>query len=63
VLFKGIKEESPPFRATTIHIQNEKAELTSDLSFGSSAVFSPKKTRRFPSPPHERVGFIGIKFD
>jgi hypothetical protein len=28
-------------------------------SFGSSAIFFPTKTRRFPSPPHERVGFIG----
>jgi hypothetical protein len=51
------KKESPPFRATTIHIQNEKAELTSDLSLGSSAIFS--KIRRFPSPPHGRFGFIG----
>jgi hypothetical protein len=33
VLFKGIKKWSPPFRATTIHIQNEKAELASGLSF------------------------------
>jgi len=42
--------------------QNKKAELTSGLSFGSSAIFSPKKTRRFPSPPRERVGVIGIGF-
>jgi hypothetical protein len=31
VLFKRIKKCSPPFRATTIHIQNEKAKLTSIL--------------------------------
>jgi hypothetical protein len=56
VLFKGIKKWSPPFRATTIHIQNGKAELTSDLSLGSSAIFS--EIHRFPSPPHGRFGFI-----
>jgi hypothetical protein len=37
--FKRIKKWSPPFRATTIHNQNEKAEFTSDLSFGSPAIF------------------------
>jgi len=31
VLFRRIKKWSPPFGATTIHIQNEKAKPTSDL--------------------------------
>jgi len=59
VLFKGIKKGSPPFRATTIHIQNEKAELAADLSFGSSPIFL-LKTRRFPSSPHEGFSFLRI---
>jgi hypothetical protein len=40
--------------------KNKKAELTVGLSFGSSAIFV-LKIRCFPSPPHERFGFIGIK--
>jgi hypothetical protein len=41
----------------------KKDRTTLGLTFGISPVFPLKKTRRFPSPPHERVGFIGIKFD
>jgi hypothetical protein len=41
-------------------LENKKAGPAS--GFGNSAIFFPKKTRRFPSPPHERVGFIGVKF-
>jgi hypothetical protein len=33
VPFKAIKKESPRFGTTTIHIQNEKAELASDPNF------------------------------
>jgi hypothetical protein len=42
-----------------LHLKNKKAELTSGSSFGSSAIFCSKKTRRFPSPPREGFGFIG----
>jgi hypothetical protein len=42
--------------------ENKKPSPPKCTSFGSSAIFFPTKTRRFPSPPHERVGFIGIKF-
>jgi hypothetical protein len=43
-------------------LKNKKAELVSDLSSGSSAIFFPTKIRRFPYPPYERFGFIGIVF-
>jgi hypothetical protein len=40
---------------------NIKAEFTArNTSFGSSAIFVKIKPRRFPPPPHEGVGFIGI---
>jgi len=38
-----------------------KSRAAITTSFGSSAIFS-LKIRRFPSPPHERFGFVGIKF-
>jgi hypothetical protein len=39
--------------------RNKKTKHTVGLSFGSSAIFFPKKTRRFPSPSHGGFGFIG----
>ncbi len=40
--------------------QNKKADPAKGFSFGSSAIFL--KTRRFPTPSHERIGFVGNKF-
>jgi len=60
VLFKGIKKWSPPFRAATIHIQNEKAELTSNLSLGSSAIFALMKPIAFHPFLKEGSGFLGF---
>jgi hypothetical protein len=39
--------------------QIKKAERTKGFSFGSSAVLI-LKTRRFPPPPYEGFGFIGV---
>jgi hypothetical protein len=58
VLFKGIKKWSPPFRATTIHIQNEKADLTVDSLFGSSAMFALMKPTAFLPPSQGGFGFV-----
>jgi hypothetical protein len=42
--------------------QKKRADHTVHSSFGSSAIFSFLKIRRFPSPPCGRFGFIGIRF-
>jgi len=39
--------------------QNKKPRLQRIQSFGSSAIFFPKKTRCFPAPSHGGFGFIG----
>ena len=57
VLFRRIKKWSPPFRAT-IHIQNEKATLTVDSLFGSSAMFALMKPTAFPPPSQGGLGFV-----
>jgi hypothetical protein len=39
--------------------QNKKPRLKRIQSFGSSAIFFPNKTRRFPAPSNGGFGFIG----
>jgi hypothetical protein len=47
------------FSLELLLIIDKESRATLNSSFGSPAFFSPEKTRRFPSPPHEGVGFIG----
>jgi len=40
-------------------LETKKPNLPRIYPSAARPSFFPKKTRRFPSPPHERVGFIG----